>query len=73
MEGNTILDSTEIRTNGGNEIKSILSPPHHGKAAKMISYEGEILDYVLYNKDLGNAVTSNDFIFKLWNMDETFW
>ena len=45
---------------------------HHGKAAKMMSFEEEILDYVLYSRALGNDVVSNELIFKLWNMDETF-
>ena len=30
-----------------------------------MSYEGEILNYVLYSKALENAVTSNVVIFKL--------
>ena len=45
---------------------------HHGKAAKTMSFEGEILDYVLYNRAFGNTVTSNEVILKLWSMDETF-
>ena len=32
---------------------------HNGKAAKKMSFEEEILDYILYNRDIGNAVTSN--------------
>ena len=28
-------------------------------------YEGEILNYVLYNRALGNTVTSNEVIFKI--------
>ena len=42
---------------------------HNLKAAKTISCEGEILDYVLYSKALGNTVTSSEVIFKLWSMD----
>ena len=38
---------------------------HHGKATKMMSFVGEILDYVLYNRAYGNAVTSNEVIYKL--------
>ena len=38
---------------------------HHGKDAKTMSFEGEILDYVIYNRALGNAVTSNEVIIKL--------
>ena len=45
---------------------------HHRKAAKTISFEGEILNYVLYNNALGNAVVSKEVIFKLYCMDETF-
>ena len=45
---------------------------NHGKAAKTMSFEGEILDYVLYSRALGNAETSNEVIFKLWSMNETF-
>ena len=41
---------------------------HQGKSSKTISYENEILDYVYYNKALGNAVTSNEIIFKLWSI-----
>ena len=33
---------------------------HQGKSSKAISYESEILDYVYYNRALGNAVTSNE-------------
>ena len=45
---------------------------YHGKAAKTMPYEIEILDYVLYNRVLGNDVTSNEVIFKLWSIDQTF-
>ena len=45
---------------------------HHAKATKTMPYEGEIFDYVLYNRALWNAVTSNEVIFKLWRIDETF-
>ena len=45
---------------------------HQGKSSKTISYESEILDYVYYNRALGNAVTSNEIIFKLWSIDEKY-
>ena len=45
---------------------------HQGKSSKTISYESEILDYVYYNRALGNAVTSNEIIFKLWSNDEKY-
>ena len=38
---------------------------HHEKAAKTMSFEGEILNYVLYSRAIGNDVTSNKDIFKL--------
>ena len=38
---------------------------HHGKAAKKMSFEGKVLDYVLYSSALGNDLTSNRNIFKL--------
>ena len=37
----------------------------HWKVAKMMSYEGEIFDYVLYSRALWNAVTNNEVILKL--------
>ena len=37
-----------------------------------MSFEGEILDYVLHNRALGNAVTSNKLIFNRWCIDEIF-
>ena len=46
-----------------NKINTITL--HYGKAAKTISYEGEILDYVIYNRALGNTGTSNEVIFNL--------
>ena len=45
---------------------------HLEKDAKIPSFKGEILDYVLYSRVLGNDVTSSEVIFKLWYMDETF-
>ena len=30
-----------------------------------MSFEGEILDYVLYNRTLGSIITSNEVIFKI--------
>ena len=33
---------------------------HQEKSSKTISYESEILDYVYYNRALGNDVTSNE-------------
>ena len=45
---------------------------HQGKSSKKISYESEILDYVYYNRALGNAITSNEIIFKLWSIDEKY-
>ena len=35
----------------------------HGKVVQTMSYEKEALDYVLYNRALGNAVTSSEVIF----------
>ena len=35
-------------------------------------FEERIFDYLLYNRDLGNSVISNEVIFKLGIMDETF-
>ena len=45
---------------------------HQQKFSKTILYESEILDYVYYNRALGNAVTSNEIIFKLWSIDENY-
>ena len=45
---------------------------HQGKSSKTITYESEILDYVYYNRALGNALTSNGIIFKLWSIDEKY-
>ena len=42
---------------------------HQGKSSITISFESEILDYAYYNRALGNAVTSNEIIFKLWSID----
>ena len=42
------------------------------KLLKLYHYVGEILDFVLYNRALGYAVTSNEVIFKLRSMDEGF-
>ena len=38
---------------------------HHGKLALPIAHKNEILDFVLYNRALGNVVTSNEIIYKL--------
>ena len=35
-------------------------------------YEGEIIDDVLYSRAHGNAIASNEVIFKLWSVDEIF-
>ena len=43
---------------------------HQGKVDLTIIYENKILDFVLYNRALGNVVTSNQIIYKLWSIDE---
>ena len=45
---------------------------HHGKAAKTMTFDREILDYVLYIKALGNDATSSEIIFKQEGINETF-
>ena len=37
-----------------------------------MSFEGEILDYVLFNRAYENFVTNNEIMFKPWSMDEIF-
>ena len=38
---------------------------HQVRVALTITYEHEILDFVLYNRALGNVVSSNQIIYKL--------
>ena len=45
---------------------------YHRKTDKMMSFEREILDYVLYNRILGSIITSNEVIFKILIIDKTF-
>ena len=33
-------------------------------------HENDILDFVLYNKALGNVVASNEIIYKLWSIND---
>ena len=48
-EGNTILDSIKRRVNGVTNKKNTITLLHR-KVDKIMSYEGEIFDYVLYSK-----------------------
>ena len=41
---------------------------HQAKIALTITHENGILDFVLYNRALGNGVTSNQIIYKLWSI-----
>ena len=45
---------------------------HQAKVALTITYENKILDFVLYNRALGNVVSSNQIIYKLWSIDEKY-
>ena len=45
---------------------------YKGKLAKAVLHEVEIFDFILYNMALGNAVTSNEIIYKLWSKDERY-
>ena len=45
---------------------------HKGKWAKNASHREEILDFILYNRDIGNAVTNNEIFYKLWSIDERY-
>ena len=38
---------------------------YKSKLAKTISRGEEILDFILYNRDFGNAVANNEIIYKL--------
>ena len=44
---------------------------HNGKLTKTVPHE-EILDFILYNIALSNAVTSNEIIYRLWSIDERY-
>ena len=61
-----------VTTKGGYNKDFYGITLHQGKSSKTISYESEIFDYVYYNRALGNAVTSNEIIFKLWSIDEKY-
>ena len=37
-----------------------------GKLTKAYQNEEKILDFILYNWTLGNAVTNNELIYKFW-------
>ena len=45
---------------------------HQGKSSKTISYESEILDYVYYNRALGNAVTVMKLYLNYWTINEKY-
>ena len=45
---------------------------HQAKVAHKITHTNEILDFVLYNMKLGNVVTSNQIIDKLWSLDDKY-
>ena len=38
---------------------------HKDELAKTIPHKEEIFDFILYDRDLGNAVTSNEIIYKI--------
>ena len=65
------MDLRERRANKiTNKISTITL--YQIKSSKTTSYESEIIDYVYYNGALGNVVTSNEIIFKLWSIDEKY-
>ena len=41
---------------------------HKVKLAKTVSHGKEILDFILYNRALVNALTSNEIIYKIWSI-----
>ena len=45
---------------------------HQAKVVLTITHENEILDFVLFNRALGNVVTSNQIIYKFWSIDEKY-
>ena len=45
---------------------------HIGKLAKTFPHDEEILNFILYNRAFGNAVTSNEIIYKLRSIDERY-
>ena len=45
---------------------------HQEKVALTVTVESEILDFVFYNRALGNVVTSNEIIYKLWSINENY-
>ena len=45
---------------------------HKDILAKTVSREEEILDFILFDRSLGNAVARNEIIYKLWRIDERY-
>ena len=41
---------------------------HKVKLTKTVSHKEEILEYILYNRVLGNTLTSNEIIYKIWSI-----
>ena len=42
------------------------------KLTKAVSHETKFLDFILYNRSLDNAVTRNNYIYKLWSIDDRY-
>ena len=51
--------------------KSIITL-YKGKLVSKTSHEKEICEFILYNRDLGDAVTCDEIIHMLWNIDERY-
>ena len=45
---------------------------HQAKIALTIKHENEIFDFILYNRALGNIVTSSQIIYKLWSINDKY-
>ena len=43
-----------------------------GKLAKTVLHEEEILEFILYNRALDNAVANNEIIYKPWSIDKRY-
>ena len=53
-----------------NKLNSITL--HQGKVILTITHENKILDFILYNRELGNVVINNQIIYKLLSINEKY-
>ena len=53
-----------------NKLNSITL--HQVKVILTITHENKILDFILYNRELGNVVISSQIIYKLLSINEKY-